>query len=169
MQYLYPFISQEILNGLIIGIGAGISTTVIIGIYHWFTKYRNRREQISYIRNLMSTQIKRILTATDLPPYASGKESIPADCVRFVYFREFESAFLVALSSRTTELTYKEIFSLQKIFADIDRAITDLTLRERGILPLTIAESFYQKLKDLDWLKLPDRDELKIIDQRNSN
>ena len=82
---------------------------------------------------------------------------------------ELESTFHVALSSRVTALTYKEIFSLQKIFVDIDRAITDLTLRERGILPLTIAESFYQKLKDLDWLKLPDRDELKIIDQQNSN
>ena len=169
MQYLYPFISHEILNGLIIGIGAGITTTVIIGIYHWFIKYRNRQEQISHIRNFIEPQIERILTATDIPPHASGRKPIPADCVRFVYFRELESTFHVALSSRVTALTYKEIFSLQKIFVDIDRAITDLTLRERGILPLTIAESFYQKLKDLDWLKLPDRDELKIIDQQNSN
>ena len=90
MQYLYPFISQEILNGLIIGIGAGITTTVIIGIYHWFIKYRNRQEQISHIRNFIEPQIERILTATDIPPHASGRKPIPADCVRFVYFRELD-------------------------------------------------------------------------------
>ena len=80
---------------------------------------------------------------------------IRADRLRFVFFRELQSALLVALSSRATALTYKEVSSLQKILADIDRTMTDLTLQERGILPLTIAQSFDEQLKALSWLRLP--------------
>ena len=145
----------DIAKGFIIGVGAGLTTAAILGLRSLFIRFLDRREQIPYIRNLITMQTERILSATDLPPPASGKEPIPADCLRFVFFRELQSALLVALSSRATALTYKEVSSLQKILADIDRAMTDLTLRERGILPLTLAQSFYKQLKALSWLRLP--------------
>ena len=78
--------------------------------------------------------------------------------MRFVFFRELQSALLVALSSRSSALSYQEVFSLQQILADVDRAMTDLTLHERGILPLPIAQSFYEQLKALTWLGLPERE-----------
>ena len=46
---------------------------------------------------------------------------------------------------------------MQKILADIDRAMTDLTLSERGIMPLDLAKSFYSGLEALSWLGLPKR------------
>ena len=118
---------------------------------------RAPREQIPFFRNLITTQTERILSATDLPPPAPGQEPVPADCVRFVFFRELQSALLVALASRATALSYQEVFSLQTILADIDRAMNDLPLRERGIMPLPIAESFFNKLTALAWLGLPAR------------
>ena len=146
---------QEFAGGLLIGVGAGVTTAAIVGAWHWFVKFRDRREQIPYIRDLITTQAERILSATDLPPPAPGQEPVPADCVRFVFFRELQSALLVTLSSRATALTYKEVSSLQKILADIDRAMTDLPLRARGIMPLAIAQSFYEQLEALSWLGLP--------------
>ena len=145
----------DIAKGLIIGVGAGVTTAAILGVWRWFIRFRDRRDQIPYIRDLIMMQAERILRANDLPPPAPGEASVPADRIRYVFFRELQSALLVAHSSRATALTYKEISSLQKILADIDRAMTDLTLRERGIMPLTLAQSFYDQLKALSWLRLP--------------
>ena len=145
----------DIAKGFIIGVGAGLTAAAILGLWRLSIRFIDRREQIPYIRNLITMQTERILSATDLPPPAPGKERIPADRLRFVFFRELQSALLVALSSRATALTYKEVSSLQKILADIDRTMTDLTLQERGILPLTIAQSFDEQLKALSWLRLP--------------
>lgn len=146
---------QEIIEGLIIGVGAGVTTAAILGAWRWLIRYRDRREQIPYIRDLIANQIKRILSATDLPPLEPGMEKIPADCIRFVYVREFQSALLVALSSRATALTYQEVSSLQKVLADLERAMTDLPLRKRGVLPEAIARSYYDSFQKLSWLGLP--------------
>ena len=149
---------QNIVEGLIIGVGVGVTTAVILGLWRWLMRFRDRREQIPYIRNLITTQTERILSATDLPSPTSGQESIPADRVRFVFFRELQSALLVVLSSRATALTYREVSSLHKILADVDRAMTDLTLSKHGIMPLAIAQSFYEQLQSLSWLGLPNRE-----------
>ena len=148
---------EDIAKGLIIGVGAGVTTAAILGVWRWFIRFRDRREQIPYFRNLITTQADRILSATDLPPPALGQEAVPADRVRFVFFRELQSALLVALASRATALNYKEVSSLQRVLADIDRAMTDLTLSDRGIMPLTLAQSFYERLEALSWLGLPKR------------
>ena len=148
---------HEIVKGLVIGVGAGVTTAAILGAWHWLIRFRDRREQIPYIRDLIAGQREKILSATDLSPVKAGGEPVPADCLRFVFFRELQSALLVALSSRATALTYKEVSSLQKILADIDRVMTDLPLRERGIMPLSIAQSLFVELQGLSWLRLPDR------------
>ena len=150
-------IMQDIAEGLIIGVGAGVTTAAILGIWHWAIRWLHRREQIPYIRDLITTQRDRILSATDLPPLEPGQNPVPADHLRFVFFRELQSTLLVALSSRATALTYKEISSLQKILADVDRAMTDLPLRERLVFPLAIAQSFFGQLESLTWLRLPNR------------
>ena len=150
---------EEIAKGLVIGVGAGVTTAAILGAWSWLIRIRDRREQIPYIRDLIASQREKILSATDLPPFKPGGEPLPADCLRFVFFRELQSALLVALSSRATALSYKEVSSLQKILADVDRAMTDLPLRERGIMPLSIAQSLFEELHALKWLRLPDRSE----------
>ena len=150
-------ISVEILKGLLIGAAASLTATAILGLRSWYIRCRDRRDQIPYIRELIANQMDRILLATDLPPYKPDAEPIPADRVRFVYFRELQTALLVVLSSRATALTYKEVSSLHKIIADTDRTMTDLTLNERGIMPLTIAQPFFASLQSLSWLGMPNK------------
>lgn len=146
---------EEITRGLIIGVGAGVTTAAILGLWRLVIRFIDRREQIPYIRNLIATQMERILSATDLPPPTPEQEPVPADCVRFVFFRELQSALLVALSSRATALSYKEVSSLHKVLAGVDKTMTDLPLRKRGIMPMSIAQSFYSELQTLSWLGLP--------------
>ena len=144
----------NIVEGLIIGVGAGVTTTVILGVWRWLMRFKDRREQITFIRDLVTDQMEHTLFATDLPPPARGENPVSADSVRYALFRNFQIDLQVALSSRATLLTYKEVSSLQKILANRDWVMTDLTLHERKIMPLTIAQSFCDQLQSLCWLDL---------------
>ena len=148
---------DEIVQGLFIGIGAGVTTSIILGIGHLFVRLRDRHEQISYIRDLIVTKAELMFSATDIEVPHVKEKPIPGDLVRFTYFRDLRSSLLVALSSRATTLSYKEVSSLQKVLADIDRLMSDLTLNKGKTMPMTIAKKFYDNLQSLNWLGLPDK------------
>ena len=153
----HPVEMQVIIEGLVIGVGAGVTTAVILGVYRWVIRRSNRREQISYIRDIILDHRERIFSAVDIPPSANFKEGIAADFLRFIYFRDLESGLRVALSSRATALNYQEESSLRKVLADGERMMTDLTLSEKKVLPEPIADSFFESLQKLSWLGLPKR------------
>ena len=157
MPSQHPKEMKEIIEGLVIGVGAGVTTAVILGVYRWLIRLSDRREQISYIRDLIVDHRKRIFSATDKLPDAHDEQLIPADIFRFAYIRDFESALRVALSSRATALNYQEEASLRKVLADIERVMMDLSLRERKIMPAPIASSYFEKLQTLSWLGIPKR------------
>ena len=147
----------DVAEGLLIGVGAGLTTTLILGMYQWFSKYRKRYEQITYIRGFIDTQIRGILNATDLAP-PEGQELIKADRMRFVYFRILQSELQVALSTRVTALTYKEVSSLQRVLANFETVITDLSLIKHGVIPLHLAQFLHEQFQDLNWLGLPKKE-----------
>ena len=147
----------EIAKGLLIGVGAGLTTTLILGMYRFCSRRQDRSEQITYIREFIDTEIRRILDATDLAT-PEGREPITADRLRFVYFRVLQSELKVALSTRVTALTYKEVSSLQLVLTNFERAITDLSLIELGIIPLHLAQSLHKQFQDLIWLGLPKKE-----------
>ena len=150
---------EEIAKGLVIGVGAGVTTAAILGAWRWFIRVRDRREQIPYIRDLIASQREKILSATDLPPYKPGGGPVPADCLRFVFFANFRALYLLRYLRERPRLRIRKCLPCKKILTDVDRAMTDLTLRERGIMPLGIAQSLFEKLQGLRWLRLPNRNE----------
>ena len=146
---------SNIEEGLIIGVGAGLTTAIMLGIGRLLIWCWHRREQIPYIRNLIAGPVKTILTADDLPHPKPGENLIPADCVRYVIFRKLQSDLEVAISSRATALKYHEVSALREVMAQTDLALTGLALHDRKIMPLTIAEGFYDGVRELCWLGLP--------------
>ena len=138
---------SNIAEGLIIGVGAGLTTAIMLGIGRLLIWCWHRREQIPYIRNLIAGPVKTILTADDLPPPKPGENPIPADCVRYVIFRKLQSDLEVAISSRATALKYHEVSALREVMAQTDLALTGLNLHDRKIMPLTIAEGFYDGVR----------------------
>ncbi len=154
MQIFFNYIPQEITSGLIIGIGAGITTSLILGARRQFIKYLDRREQIQYIRDLIETKIEQILSTKDYPPPTHNQKPYSANHARLAFYRELEDALQTSIIYRSTSLTYKEVFSLQKILTDVNRLLSPF--ETTGIFPHLIAdEHFYQKLKNLNWLGLP--------------
>ena len=145
---------SNIEEGLIIGVGAGLTTAIMLGIGRLLIWCWHRREQIPYIRKLIAGPANTILTANDLPHPEPGGNSIPADCVRYVLFRKLQSDLEVAISSRATALKYHEISALREVMAGTDLVLTDLPLHNRKIMPLKIAEGFYDRVLGLRWLGL---------------
>ena len=115
------------------------------------------RLQIDYIRELVATHFDNIFSAAILPPPEEGQSPIPADVVRFAHFREFETALEVAINSRSSSLEDTSRSDLELAVANMKRAVNDLGLLERKVLPLNIAEQFYESFQKLQWLELPKR------------
>lgn len=111
--------------------------------------------QIAYIRDLVSTSFKEMISATDLPPPEEGHVSIPADVVRFGLFRNFEAKFEVAIISRTSALGSIRKADLQLALTSMKQLMNDLEFANRRILPLATAASFYTAFQELGWLELP--------------
>ena len=146
---------SNIAEGLIIGVGAGLTTAIMLGIGRLLIWCWHRREQIPYIRNLIAGLAKNILTAVDIPHPKPGENPILADCVRYARFRELQIHLEVAISSRATALKYHELSALREVMASTNRDLTDLHMHEKKIMPLTIAEDFYKSVRGLRWLGLP--------------
>ena len=150
-DYATSYAMSNVIEGLLIGVGVGI----ILGAMRLTLWIWQHYEQVAYVREVISRDTKQILEVPQLPPSKSSAKPIASDSVRFACVREFQSHMQTIFLSRATALTYKEISSLQKIMADLDRAMIDLNLTENKTMPLQIFEGINEKFRKLSWLKLP--------------
>ena len=144
---------SDIGQGIVIGVSAGIVTSIILGICSWLIRWRDRREQVRYVRHLVVRHMRTMVSAARLPPPERGKDSVPADLVRFAHFRVFEAEIDAAVAHRTSTLSYKQVYSLQRVVRTMKNVMTDLPLQQT--LPLPIANSMWEKFQQVEWLNLP--------------
>lgn len=152
---------DELVAGLVIGVGSGLTTTLIIGTWHQVVKWRERREQMEFLQSLITTSLERILHASEITTIVPGKEEISGDAVRYIYFSDFYHAITVSLNFRAGRLNYQEISSLRHELSDFHRVVGDLTLSERKVLPLNLANDLYKRLRKLNWLGLRELRQMK--------
>lgn len=143
------------MQGLVIGVGAGVTTSAVIGAWHWLGKAIARREQVSFIRKIITNYANDIFSATELPPPEPGMDPIAVEVVIFLHYTTFQNTLQVALSYRASALNYKRLASLQEKLASAEKTMSGLTLNKRKILPLKFAAGFYEDFQKLDWLELP--------------
>ena len=155
MTFLLSCIPQEIIDGLIIGVGAGVTTSAILGTWRWIVRWSDRREQIRYFRDLITASKEPILSTKDFQPSAQNQKSTTVDHARLALYNALNDDIQTAIKYRASSLTYKEVSSLQRIFTEVNRLKAFFGNFE--ILPLLIAkENLYDKLEELDWLRLGD-------------
>ena len=108
-----------------IGIGAiqGVASGLILACLFWlwglWQRCSERRDQISYIENLLKYWRKRILTADKLrlpDPPMPKEDSLIREEMRGVFHQHFRIELDSALSQRCTRLTYDEIEQVRDIF-----------------------------------------------------
>ena len=75
--------------------------------------------------------------------------------IRYAIFRRLQNDLEIAISSRATALKYHEVSALRQVVAGTDIELTSLNLHHRKVMPLKIAEGFYDGVRGLCWLGLP--------------
>lgn len=138
----------DVMQGLAIGVGAGVTTSAIIGVWHWVGKAIARHEQVSYIREIITSYANDIFSATDLPHPKPEMGPISADTVIFLHYTTLQKNLQVALSYRASALNYKRLAALQEKLAGAEKVMSGLTLNKRKALPLSIAVGFYEEFQN---------------------
>ena len=143
-------LSQEIIKGVAIGVGGGVTTAGLLGLWRGFVKYRDRREQISYIRSLIADHRQKIIAVYEATNTTPEEGLTDIDVIRFARFQTLQSDLRTALSSRSTALTYKDKFPLHRFLADSERAATSLGLS--AMIPFEIVQALFDDLESAGWV-----------------
>jgi len=160
--------SSSIAEGLLIGVGAGVVSSILLGFYHLGRKHWMRREQVRYLRRCIIDSLTKIENsgniAKDIPKAAPGD-------LRQAFFKDFMRHMKAAVNYRTTALTDNQIFDLRKAmdtqedFVDFVKSGIERLAREEGV---TLADgtvlpqdfyfyrSVYRQFAEIKWLKLPE-------------
>ena len=147
---------QEFLQALVQGTATGIVIAIILGIYGVIRKSVRRREQVSYIRNLVSGGISRIRSVKDEPEIISIPKAnieISVHAIRATYYQEMRGDVESALTHRSTELTYDRKKQIRKGFFIIDFALEKGKEKEK-VPDMNIYECGFKELEGIEWLKL---------------
>ena len=151
-------ILQEILHGLLIGVGVGLTTTSILGLRDRYIARKERREQIEYIKNTITDGCESLL---NISLKDVDIEQDPYDIVgafRYFYFDNFIHKLKVVLTTRTTRLTYKENASLWLIVQKMEQGLTGF--EKNKAVPHSYAQSITSDFRKLEWLKLEVRSDV---------
>ena len=142
---------SSILEGSVIG----VTISLVVGIYLWAARWCRRREQISYMRAIVSKGIKNIKEAQEI---AHPGKKIPRDNIRILIFERLITDIESALEYRMTELDYGKIYDLRKIVTDVSDMMNSLGLgSENGKVPpegMNLYDQFIDKVEKLEWLGL---------------
>ena len=152
-----PTAWSGIQHGLIIGGGAGVVTSIILGIYYECKRAWIRRQEITALREFLLEAFERIGRFAFAPP-PPGEDQPPVDLARYALVREFADHLDAALAHRTTALRPDQLFALRARLTDLTRILTMLENATTGApaYPVSMWRSYYEGFLNLRWLKMPE-------------
>jgi len=155
----------------VIGVGAGVVSSILLGLYHFGRMYWMRLEQVRYLRRCIIdsfTKIQNDLVAGDL---AKDFPQLAPTALRPAIFEGFMRHMTAAMNYRTAALTDNQIFDLrnamgaQEHFVSFVKSGTERAARGGGVdlpmaprLPedLNFYRDIYKGFAEIKWLKLPE-------------
>ena len=132
------------------GIATGVIIAIILGAYHFWAKKRLEKEQIQYIRDVISKCYEVIKNAQD---YKGKPRDIPKEAIRFVFYKEMVEDLKLALTDRSNDLSYEKKHDIKKVLRFHDEVLGKEGLSQ-GKPPsdMGIYEMLFDKFKKLTWL-----------------
>lgn len=140
------------LSTLLEGIVIGITISLIVGGYNLFSKYRNKREQINHIKEVVSQGLQKIRNVESIN--FKGNQ-ISAGQIRLVIFDEILRDLESTLSYRSNYLDYKKIYDVRKILTNISSMMRDLGIGKGQREPAEVKffeQNFFDRFIELEWL-----------------
>ena len=140
-----------IFDSIIEGIAIGIVVAVLLSAYDLSRRWRRKREQITFIKNLLSVNFRNINNATEL-------RNTPGNGVRITIYESLLRDFRTISELRTSELGHAHLFDLQKILRDVESFMLLTNIGSQFGMNQPNGMEFYNvqffdKLQKLHWLK----------------
>ena len=161
----------KFVEGLLIGIGVGVTSSIILGTFHWIRRRLMRHEQVKHLKQCIIGAFSRIQSHAGLQGDAEGAPSVNAEQLRPMFLEGFLRDIKVAVNYRTTALTADQIFDLQRCLAGADAFVIftrfgvrqyqqsvgqEITDAPGTGLPLDINfyRNIYKMFVEIKWLRL---------------
>ena len=132
-------------NSVIAGFAAGIAVSIVVGAYARISRYLLRRDQIRYIRKVLSDGMDRINDVDD------PRVTIPItpNGVRDLYYKAMRRVLTATLQSRASEIKPEEIMGLNEHLLVIDWLID-----EGKLAPKEYYDEAFANIRAMKWLGL---------------
>ena len=142
---------SEIIQGLIIGVGAGL----FLSLYAEIGKRLSRREQIAFIRKRLIDGFNKCGSMDDPLPANEGETPPPTDQFRFIVLEGFLRELQAITDHRTGSMSGAQLSDLHRVLSDAKNMHAWFNLHEVYPRELTLYRSLYEGFASLEWLGLP--------------
>ncbi len=152
--------NSSIIEGLLIGVGVGITSSAILGLIHLLWKLYKRREQVRHLRRCIINNFDKI--QDDLVPSDRTKDDpeLLLATQRLAIFKNFMECMETTINHRTNALTNNQIFDLQKTWNEQKNFVNFVTSEasETKCVPegINFYQNAYSRFAEIKWLKLPE-------------
>ena len=158
---------MDIVSSAVAGLIAALTATIILGIAKWVRQWWVRRQDVSYLRDVLSEGRKRVMEAKDT--FHEGMNATSsADVLRAAQYNNMIKKLGVALEKWMVNLPHKhrkDVFdaldwyhtdSLQAIEKDGQAVYVDIPDGKwpTTAMPMEMAKEKFEKLQSIKWLKL---------------
>ena len=162
----------SIVHGLVIGVGAGLVSSIILGVFHYARRRWVRRDQVRYLKRCITDGFAKMQSNVDLHDPGGEAPSVKAEDLRPMYFEEFWRNLAAAVDHRTTALSDNQVFDLHKAmtstteFVRFVRYGVERAARAKGQEPpsasgtglptdIRFYRNVYGMFLEIEWLGLP--------------
>ena len=94
---------ESVLEGLLIGTGAGDTSALIIGAFQWIRREWMKYKQRRHLKSCITEGFSRMASTKGLVDPTGEAPSVKLEELRPVFFEEFMRNMEVAVNYRTTE------------------------------------------------------------------
>ena len=155
---------ELIITGLVQGLpfvlgGAELAglVAIVVGPYHLWREYRRKKNQEDYIRDIISSSIKKMLSAKDIEsPLEGSPIPILGDYIRKVTYDSMKKEIESFLNERkaSDKIEYKDKVGIRDIF-HVMEILLEVGGGEVELLSIEFCQAvLVEPLKEIKWLKL---------------
>ena len=145
-----PLFSWSSLSSNIIGgFASGVAVTVVVGVYIKISKWRLRRNQVRYFREVVSKGIGELKQDEERGEmYVPGLNvTLTPDQLRHTHYDEMRRTLDAAIDHRASEIAYDEINELRQALYPVNWFVDN-----HGPAPKELYDSMVGNLQSIKWL-----------------
>ena len=141
---------SSLASNIIGGFASGVAVTVVVGVYIKISKWRLRRNQVRYFREVVSKgigELKRDEERGEL--YVPGPNvTLTPDQLRHTHYDEMRRTLDAAIDHRASEIAYDEIHELRQALYSVNWLVDN-----HRLAPKELYDSMVGNLQSIKWLE----------------